>query len=165
MKNGSYCCCFLLDSMWLFWRNFLWISCGILSRFLCNSCENLVYSCENLVYARGLPWGITARQCPQEIAFGILELTIGGVLQTLTLQCFPNIASDNHILSEWITCSLLKPQVSICACTVEYIAITYVLVMRIPSKPMCFHAVLQLCLLFFFWVPVGNSCAKSNFAR
>ena len=33
--------------------------------------------CENLVYARGLPWGITARLCPQEIAFGILEFTAG----------------------------------------------------------------------------------------
>ena len=52
-------CCFLFDSMWLF----LWISCGNLSRFLCNSCENLVYACENLVYARGLLWGNTARQC------------------------------------------------------------------------------------------------------
>ena len=42
----------------------------ILVDFLC-------VSCENLVYARGLLWGITARQCPQEIAFGILKLTTG----------------------------------------------------------------------------------------
>ena len=43
---------------------------GILVCFLWDSCENLVY-------ARGFPWGNTARQCPQEIAFGILELTVG----------------------------------------------------------------------------------------
>ena len=68
---------FLLDSMWLFWRNFLWVSCGscrdscvILAKILC-------VSCENLVYARGLLWGNTARQRPQEIAFGIPELTAG----------------------------------------------------------------------------------------
>ena len=44
----------------------------------------------------------------------------------LVLQRFHNITSDNHILSEQITCSLLKPQVFTCACTVEYLAITYV---------------------------------------
>ena len=43
----------------------------ILVDFLC-------VSCENLVYARGLLLGNTARQCPQEIAFGILKLTTGG---------------------------------------------------------------------------------------
>ena len=77
------------------------------------------------MYARGLLWGNTARQCPQEIAFGILESTLG-TLQTLALQRFPDITSDNHTLSEQITCSLLKSQVSTCACTVESLAITYV---------------------------------------
>ena len=68
---------FLLDFCWIPCGYSGVISCGILSRFLCNSCENLVYARENLVYARGLPWGNTARVCPQEIAFGILELTMG----------------------------------------------------------------------------------------
>ena len=68
---------FLLDFCWIPCGYSGVISCGFLSRFLCNSCENLVYSCENLVYARGLPWGITGRLCLQEITFGILKSTMG----------------------------------------------------------------------------------------
>ena len=108
----------------------LWNSCENLVGFYGDSCENLgnscVYSCENLVYARGLLWGNTGRQCPQEIAFGIPEVTGGGCPRTLAPQRFPDITSDNHTLSERITCSLLKPQVFICACTVESIVNWYV---------------------------------------
>ena len=65
------------------------VFCGL---YRWNSCENLVWflrksrvilvcflwnSCENLVYARELPWGNTGRQRSQEIAFGILKLTMG----------------------------------------------------------------------------------------
>ena len=152
MKNGSYCCwisvlwsCENLVSTDEILVEILWKSRVILVGFLC-------FSCENPVYARGLLWGNTGRLCLQEITFGILKSTMG-CPRTLVPQRFPDITSDNHTLSERITCSLLKPQVSICAYTVESIAITYVLVVWIPSKHICFHAVL---LLFPFWACVGS---------
>ena len=51
----------------------------------------LCVSCENLVYARGLLWGNTARQCPQEIAFGIPEVTVGGAREPLRHNAFTTL--------------------------------------------------------------------------
>lgn len=89
-----------------------------LVKFLCDSCENQGY-------VRGLLWGNTARQCPQEIPFGIPKSTTGGVSNPCATTV-PDITSDNHTLSEQITCSILKTQVSICTYPMDYIAITYV---------------------------------------
>ena len=86
-------------------------SCGILVKILCMlaDCCGVIPPASALKKSRleswSWPWGTQLTLAPQR---------------------FPNITSDNHTLSERITCSLLKPQVSICACTVEYIAITYV---------------------------------------
>ena len=78
---------FLLDFCWIPCGYSGVISCGFLVVFCRDSCvilaKILCVSCENLVYARGLPWGNTARQCPQEIAFGISEVTMGGPCKLL----------------------------------------------------------------------------------
>ena len=114
----------------LFWLvKFLWKSCGILVKIIGDPCENLGKSCVFLVKILCM----LADCCgviPPASAYKKSRLESWnrprGCPRTLAPQRFHNITSDNHALSEQITCSLLKPQVSICACTVEYIAITYV---------------------------------------
>ena len=101
---------------------FLWKSCGILVWLLWNPCEILWKSCVCSRIAVGYyrpPVTIRNRVWNPRIDHG-------GCPRTLAPQRFPNITSDNHTLSEQITCSLLKTRVSICARPVDYIAITYV---------------------------------------